>query len=490
MKRGVEHRPLVVLGIDGLWWGLYDFIKKVSNIPNIRNLIRHMQRRDLISTIPPHTAIAWTTIFTGVNPGKHGVFGFLKFNSLNSSYRLTTSGDIKKPLLWELLNGIYRKPQLVINAPLSSPFRKFKGVGIPDWLSPVAKFNINNVSNETKQIILKNRSDLLSYTGKLWPILQEDPEALLQIIIDDLRKRVSIYREILNNEDWSAIIIVFSEIDWIQHISSLYIGKRQYLKYLQKYASKAFEVIDAFTKDLLNLYDGKSTVYAIVSDHGFQFYDKIVMPARILIKAKLMSTSWLSRLVLENNVIYRLAKISITLSNKFSRKSSLILWRFARKQNLADISKSPAYIQRDLFGTGIRINKILLRKKGLKYPTVVRWIIELFKKVNSKLDALSLIAKRSDIYWGKYVIWAPDVILLPKFSKKFWLSSELSKEIITKEFMASHNMKGVFGIYSDGIVLKEGSVQALDVLGIILDSLNIDRPHYIDSAENLILEVG
>jgi len=489
MRYKAEHKPLIILGIDGLWWGLYDFIKEMSNIPNIKNLVGRMQRRDLISTIPPHTAIAWTTIFTGVNPGKHGIFGFLKFDILNSSYRLTTSEDVKKPFLWELLNNIYKKPQLVINVPLSSPFSRFRGIGIPDWLFPMAKFNINDVSDETKQLILKNRSDLLSYTGKLWPILQEAPESLLQILIDDIRKKVSIYREILNSEDWSAIIIVFSEIDWIQHISSLYLGKRQYLKYLRKYVGKAFEVIDAFTKELLNLY-GKSAVYVIVSDHGFQFYDKVVMPARILIKSRLMSTSLLSRFVLENNVIYSLAKASITLSNKFSRKFSSILWRSAMKQNLADISNSLAYTQRDLFGTAIRINKMLLRKRGLKCSTVVRWIIGLFKKVNSKLNALSLIARRSDIYWGRYVVLAPDVILLPNFSKKFWLSSEISKNIIAKKFIASHNMKGVFGIYSDGIVLKEDPVRALDVLGIVLDSLNINRPHYIDSAENLILKTG
>lgn len=111
---------LFVLGIDGLGEAVWRHLKNTGLAPFLTQLINHTL--PLRSTTPAHTAPAWTSIATGLNPGRHGVLDFWQRTSnVPLSWRarpLVTRAA--QPFFWEL--AAQQGFQVgVFNYPLSYP---------------------------------------------------------------------------------------------------------------------------------------------------------------------------------------------------------------------------------------------------------------------------------------------------------------------------------------------------------------------------------
>ena len=63
-----------LLGLDGASLNTIQETMSRTRLPNFEKLLRDGSYSDLHSVYPYVTAPAWTTIFSGVNPGKHGIF--------------------------------------------------------------------------------------------------------------------------------------------------------------------------------------------------------------------------------------------------------------------------------------------------------------------------------------------------------------------------------------------------------------------------------
>ncbi len=73
-----EHRKIVVLGFDGVD---PDFVKEwisAEKLPHLAGLAATGTFLPLGSTNPPQSPVAWSTFATGMNPGKHGIYDFVK----------------------------------------------------------------------------------------------------------------------------------------------------------------------------------------------------------------------------------------------------------------------------------------------------------------------------------------------------------------------------------------------------------------------------
>ena len=65
---------LFLLGLDGASLNVLDESMKRRSLPNFEKMLNEGKSSDLLSVYPYVTAPAWTTLFSGVNPGKHGIF--------------------------------------------------------------------------------------------------------------------------------------------------------------------------------------------------------------------------------------------------------------------------------------------------------------------------------------------------------------------------------------------------------------------------------
>src|ERR671915_1690957 len=94
----------VVIGLDGAAWHLLDPLLAGGVMPRLADLKRQGASGKLVSTVPTYTPPAWTSAATGVNPGRHGIFGFIEGNAQNERLELVHSGKTKAPTIWEIAN--------------------------------------------------------------------------------------------------------------------------------------------------------------------------------------------------------------------------------------------------------------------------------------------------------------------------------------------------------------------------------------------------
>ncbi len=104
---------VVVLGFDGVDPKLVSEWVAAGKLPNIRKLAQTGTVRPLGTTEPPESPVAWASFATGTNPGKHGIFDFLKVDRKNYIPDIGLV-DIKKPrFLWHTIP--LKGPQITNN---------------------------------------------------------------------------------------------------------------------------------------------------------------------------------------------------------------------------------------------------------------------------------------------------------------------------------------------------------------------------------------
>ncbi|HSR67673.1 MAG TPA: alkaline phosphatase family protein [Acidobacteriota bacterium] len=110
---------VVVLGFDGVDPDLVN--QWLDDLPNIRALSESGTLRPLGTTNPPESPVAWASFATGTNPGKHGIFDFLRRDAENY---LPDIGLVKREPPEFLFGAIPYKAPVIINNRRGEPFWK------------------------------------------------------------------------------------------------------------------------------------------------------------------------------------------------------------------------------------------------------------------------------------------------------------------------------------------------------------------------------
>ncbi len=71
------HKKVIVLGIDGMDPQLLKRFIQEGRMPNFASLIQQGSFRELTTSIPPQSPVAWSNLITGMNAGGHGIFDFI-----------------------------------------------------------------------------------------------------------------------------------------------------------------------------------------------------------------------------------------------------------------------------------------------------------------------------------------------------------------------------------------------------------------------------
>ena len=71
-------KKVFLLGLDGVPLDLIVKYAEEGFLPTFNRILADGSFGQLTSTIPPLTFPAWKSMTSGVNPGKIGVYGFLK----------------------------------------------------------------------------------------------------------------------------------------------------------------------------------------------------------------------------------------------------------------------------------------------------------------------------------------------------------------------------------------------------------------------------
>lgn len=135
----MNHHKLLVIGLDGAPFPLIQKWSQAGYLPNLAKLIAAGSFGVLRSTMPVHSPTAWASFMTGLNPGKHGVYDFVRREPGSYQLRLVRANQIEGATLWHLLSQEGRQVG-VINVPMTYPAEPvngflISGLGTPSYVT-------------------------------------------------------------------------------------------------------------------------------------------------------------------------------------------------------------------------------------------------------------------------------------------------------------------------------------------------------------------
>jgi predicted AlkP superfamily phosphohydrolase/phosphomutase len=97
---------LVVLGFDGVDAQIVESMLAAGRLPNLTALKGRGGYSPLIPTVPAQTPVSWATFSTGLDPGGHEIFDFLKRNPADRVPTFAVAEESEAPLLFGRSNPI------------------------------------------------------------------------------------------------------------------------------------------------------------------------------------------------------------------------------------------------------------------------------------------------------------------------------------------------------------------------------------------------
>ena len=486
----VTYIGVLVLGIDGLGFEGLRALGKYGLFRSLNYLLDRGATAPVKTCFPPQTIPAWISLFTGVNPGKHGVFSFLRHE--NRKHRLCSALDVKFPPVYELLSMLGHKVAL-INIPLSYPFPVLNGVGIPDWLAPSKKIFIRRVGR-FRNIIADITSDYI------FPRISRYRKIITysESIVSGIEARRWVVEGLMELEFIDHYFIVLSELDWIFH--------RYYDRVINgSIPRRLFDILKAFDgmiSGLIRRSIKRNMNIFVVSDHGFHTYDKIICVNDLLKKLGYASGISVRRVseakrgnirMVDPSINMRIGfrmlppLLSITYSTKLMHAFSMRIYKYMMRSGLrlfVDTEKSRAFALLNIPAFFIAINKkIKPNHKSLLIQDIINKLSRLSID-NTRL--FSMVKRREDVYHGPYTHLAPHICIFGNINHGFLTSPIVTGRCIIERKTNYHDFQAIFIAYGDDIPrYRLEKIKIYDISPTILGTLGIPIQKGLDGSSLL-----
>lgn len=263
-----RRRRVFLLGLDGATFTLLRPWAEEGRLPTIARLMAEGAHGPLISTVPPVTPVAWTSMVTGVYPGKHGIFGFVKSRPGSYECDVVTSRDRRRPAIWNLLDRAGLR-SIVVDVPFTYPPEPINGVMVAGMGTPdvASEFVHPRLLRDT---ILKEFGPYpldISYRGDI-PALLDDAHRLTE-------HRLALIRFLMREFDWHFSMLALTATDRLQHVLWACVDPR-HSRYTAEESRRHrpailgyYKKLDEMIAELLNTGLSRDAVFLIASDHGF-----------------------------------------------------------------------------------------------------------------------------------------------------------------------------------------------------------------------------
>lgn len=246
----------LVIGIDAGCLPVFERLSAEGRIPNIEAIYQGGVAAPLESQIPPWTPSAWPSMYTGVNPGKHGTFGFIDFDGYD--WEVVTSDHVREHSLWSLLDehGI---SSVVVNVPVTAPPDEFDGAIIPGFIGPEdPPCHPDGLLEEVRDAIGEYR---------VYPAYSRGDDSISDTAkIDEyrrlLRMRGEAFRYLVDRFDPEFGFVEFQKTDTVFHEFEGEEAK----------VNDVYETTDAEIGKILDAHDPANVI--IASDHGMGPYER------------------------------------------------------------------------------------------------------------------------------------------------------------------------------------------------------------------------
>ncbi len=423
---------VVVIGLDGASPTLIE--RWQDDLPNLRRLMAHGAWGTLRSTIPHYTLPAWPSMFTGVNPGKLGIFGFRR--RLPGTYRFGFSNMARSPApaVWDILSEEGR-PSGVIGVPGTFPPWPIQGFLISGFPAPANDGRLVFTHPESLSRQLDKQFGL--YELEVYETYQPGRE---QEFLDACERVGRMQWEatlrLVETQPWDFLVVVSLTIDRISHYFWRFMDEN-HPEYTAEGARQWGHVLrdiyrqeDAFVGRLLERVPD-NTLVIVASDHGFcgrhrVFYINEWLRRRgyLHLKAPIRKGGWLGRLM--NPIVaayqrYGWVRAMLAPLRRTAARDRALAAHHAFRHGEIRLENAPVDWQRTI-AYALDQHRIYLNVQGREPagPVAASTYDEVLSRLEDELrgltdeDGRSLaveIHRGKDVYHGPFTDEAPDIVL-------------------------------------------------------------------------------
>jgi len=418
-----KQSRIVIIGLDGMPHGLIKDLAENGTMPNMKALIEEGAFRQMASSIPEISSVAWSSIITGKNPGEHGIYGFTDLMPGTYSRFFPNFNSLKASPFWAR-EGSGRS--VIINVPATYPAREMNGVLISGFVAL-------NLQKATYPSSLVPELERMGYRLDVdSQKAHKSIDLFLKDLDETLQARLSAYRYLWDKEDWQTFMLVFTGTDRLAHFLW-----EAYEDESHKYHSAFLDhlqQIDKVIGEIASRIDDSDSMI-LLSDHGFERLEQDVY-VNFLLKQK-------GFIKLQGN-----------------------------SRNLKDIDQETRAFALDPA-------RIYINMEG-KYPhggvspeqreSVIAELNEIFADL--QIDGKSVIKhiyRKEELFQGPFVEQAPDLVLVA--NKGFNLKANIkAKQPYGKDlFTGKHSQPDAFLLVKGGEAREDvpDNPRVSDVVGIM-----------------------
>jgi predicted AlkP superfamily phosphohydrolase/phosphomutase len=471
--------PKVLLfGLDAAEPNFLRHWSQAGVMPFLREFYEDGATGVLRSTIPPYTPTAWTSITTGVNPGRHGVFGFTRLTS-NMQEAFVDANVCGCKTIWEYLTDQGR-PSLVLNVPITYPPRDLNGVLVSGMGTPpgIQKFVSPASYQERIDSLVPGYVPDVSIDGSV-AVSERRSWAAVDQIEAALGQRLSLAEHLLASEPWEFAMLVLEAPDRLQHLFWRRLSPSAPPSPERDRLLRIYQQMDEGMRRLANVARHEGPVVVIVvSDHGFQDWNWTLFANNLLRKHGLLalrrglSLSSVARSL--PSPLRRIAArmVSGTISRKHGPDSGQIDWARTRAFS-GKVFEQGIYVRGDESPSAFRDE--------------TRSCLETLPCPDGSSGAISELLEREDVYDGPRTTEAPT--FFPRFT---FPGVMMSGSLSHGELWESQSKSEGGTHHEDGVILAMGPevqradsliADAQDVAPSVLQLLGAPVPRALDGAQ-------
>lgn len=477
---GVDsNHKLILLGLDGADFVVVNKLMKKGYLPNLTKIAEEGVFTSLVSSFVPITPIAWTSMTTGKNPGKHGIFDWSVRGKMEYTFNLASSINCAAPRLWTMLNK-HGYSTGIFNVPLTYPPENVNGYMISGFDTPSIEADFARPKG-LKDAFLKAVPDydLFAYEG----FTKGGEQLYAKSLQKELKARRDAIHYLLGRYDTDFTMLVVMELDHLHH--KLW----HLLEQEDSLAVGIYQQADDLVGEVLARMGDSNLV--IVSDHG---------------GGKLEGVIYINKWLMDKGFL--VVKRSFLLQLKFLLgKTDIIarIYKLITKMGLGSVKKFlPRELQNSLAASFIsfkdidwkktrafafgEFGQIFINRKD-EYPNGIVGPEEYGKTVSDIVNGLADIKDMSgnsvveniylgnDLYNGPLVNRGPDILFNLKdyaydASVKFGFEVKNIFGLPEFEDSGTHRREGVF--FARGPDIKRvNMIQALDIVDVTPTILSI-----------------
>ncbi len=493
---------VLLIGVDAATFDLIDPWVKQGHLPNLEKIMQQGVRGALKDPWLAITAPRWTTMLTGKNPGKHGVFDF---GNMTADYQPTpvSANTVDAAPIQDLLTKA-KKTTILLNVPNTYPVHACQGCVIAGM--PAASVNEKTVHPPGLIPALKKKG----YVILPEEVYERNNEAHL---IREMHAMIDVQcqtaLELVENE-WDFFFFVYFATDMAGHWFWKHMDENHPLRQ-KRDAAFADTILDVYKKmddavgKLVQKAGSQATVL-LVSDHGMGPLHKDVFINNWLMREGFMHLKprALTRLkkalhdagfTLENayGVAQRLgvAKATAKSGESAEKARRFLLDHFFISFNDVDWSKTVAFSATN-YGP-IFINLAGRQREGIvlkeEYDAVRNRIIEKMRDFTDPdgKAVFEKIWKKEELVHGPHAKNAPDIVF--QITDMKYTSNRYFEFASNQLFGNPH--RGMSGDHrNDGIIIAAGkhikagsgpvTANMVDLVPTVLHLLDVPAPDDLD----------